>query len=389
MDDPSSTSEVSFDRTPSAPPPIPWTRRVLRLGARVYPFLVWCGAIAWAVHLHAAESGFATTLGSMDLRLVHVALPVEGKIAELRVEIGQRVQSGEVVATLDTGIIDTELSRAKARLTRAHAQIAAESERIRGDRDKQRKDFAERQADFETNGRRQRAVIEQLVAKLATDRAEALNLAPEIDRLRQAHEQKLVTADRLDELVRQHAVLLEAIEVGGEQLRLAREDLLASARFAPEHPMELDDEALLRPVRSEVETAEAELLKLELRRRAQNLLAPDSGVVSRITARPGEWCALGSKIIEIVVPESSRLTAYLTGPQVSTVRVGDSAGLRSRTRNGPPMKGRVAIVGPRVEMVPVELRANASLVEWGQMIVIEVQDSTNAIPGEVFNVSLR
>jgi len=110
---------------PPAPPPIPPGRRAARLLALAWPFLAWCGALGAAVWLYFGETGHGHALAIEEIEELKVALTVEGRIATVSVEIGQKVREGDVLATLDTRDVDGRLRAARADLDRARARLAA------------------------------------------------------------------------------------------------------------------------------------------------------------------------------------------------------------------------------------------------------------------------
>src|SRR5688572_21507020 len=94
------------------------------LRTRVLPWTVWgvtmsAAAWLWVDVKHASAVGFA--LG-VEYR---VAPPQLGRVDALAVAPGQRVQAGQVVATLDARALDAELEILAAERSRLEAELGA------------------------------------------------------------------------------------------------------------------------------------------------------------------------------------------------------------------------------------------------------------------------
>src|SRR5579884_4275686 len=55
---------------------------------------------------------------------VPLTFKTSGKLADLKVQVGQQVSKGQVLATLDTSDLQTALEQAQANLTQAQANLA-------------------------------------------------------------------------------------------------------------------------------------------------------------------------------------------------------------------------------------------------------------------------
>ena len=68
-------------------------------------------------------SNALTASGNVEATEVQVAAEVGGRIVELRVDEGDRVKAGDVIATLDTKDIELQIDRARAERAAAPAQL--------------------------------------------------------------------------------------------------------------------------------------------------------------------------------------------------------------------------------------------------------------------------
>jgi len=373
-------------RDPPPPPPLPMAPRVRRTLALAWPFVAWMGALAGAVWLYFGESWRGHALAYEDIQEVNVSPSVAGRLATLDVELGQKVEEGTVVATLDTADLDARERRARTELERLKTRAAAQREVLRSEQQDRRAQAAARRTSYTSEGSRLRALIEKLNTEQAADEAEAAALDPQIERLKPLVEKKLLTADRLEPKLQERAMLAKRISSRTDALRSAGEELASWMKQEPENISDSNLDALLLPYELEVRTQEARLAELALEREKHRIVAPVSGAVNQISARAGEWRASGATIVEIVVPRPNRIIAYVTDRQVPAVVVGTAATLRPHDHGGATIAGKVVMAGPRIEQVPLRLRAIPTIPQWGRLVTIEVEKSHEPLPGEIYDV---
>jgi multidrug resistance efflux pump len=317
---------------------------------------------------------------------VNVSPAVAGRLATLVVDLGQKVEEGDVIATLDTTDVDARERRARTELERLKTRVAAQREALRLEQEERRGQASARRTSYEAEGSRLRSLIEKLNTEQAADQAEAASLEPQIERLKPLVERKLLTADRLETKLQERAVLAKRVASRADALRSAGEELSAWMRREPEKSSETNLEALIQPYELELRGQEARLAELELEREKHRITAPVSGSVNQISARAGEWRAAGAPIVEIVVPGGNRIIAYVTDRQVPAVLVGTPATLRPHDHGGSTISGKVVVTGPRIQQVPLRLRAIPTIPQWGRLVTIEVEKSQEALPGEIYDV---
>jgi multidrug efflux system membrane fusion protein len=170
------------------------------------------------------------------------------------------------------------------------------------------------------------------------------------------------------------------------RIRFAKAEIERSrARIAAERDARMPDARLL-PLELELKSQEARAAELEREREHYRISAPVSGSIDLIAARPGEWRVAGAEIVQIVVPRPDRMTSYVTDRQIPVVTVGTRATLRPRDHGGPALEGSVVAVAPRIDQIPLRLRAIATQPQWGRQITIQVTVAGQPIPGEIYDV---
>jgi RND family efflux transporter MFP subunit len=108
-------------------------------------------------------------------RRATVAAEVTGRLMDIRVEEGQRVAQGQVLAVLDAGMADSELASAQARVASADASARAAAADLAEGRDTARRSDTLAQTGFlsKTSLVKDRARVANLEAQLARAEAEA------------------------------------------------------------------------------------------------------------------------------------------------------------------------------------------------------------------------
>ena len=137
--------------------------------AATVPAPVAVPAVAPAGHV-LVESGYVVAR-----RRATVVAEVTGRLMDIRVEEGQRVAQGQVLAVLDAGMADSELASAQARVASADASTRAAAADLAEGRDTARRSDTLAQTGFlsKTSLVKDRARVANLEAQLGRAEAEA------------------------------------------------------------------------------------------------------------------------------------------------------------------------------------------------------------------------
>jgi multidrug resistance efflux pump len=119
--------EADGPRPPAAfpePPPIPASRRLVRLAERAWPFLAWLLALAACAWLYPAGAGPGHAFAIEEADELKVSPSVAGRVATIVISPGQNVRQGDVLATLETRDLDRRITAAKDALERSRSKVA-------------------------------------------------------------------------------------------------------------------------------------------------------------------------------------------------------------------------------------------------------------------------
>jgi len=224
-------------------------------------------------------------LGYVEGDLLYIA-PIEGeRLASLSVEVGDAVQAGAPLFSMETPLLDAQRNEAAARI----AQMEAQLENLRA----------------ALNRPQQVAVLEA-----AVERAEAeLKLSQQnFQRQKALYAVRDIAKATLDNaqmaLSRDEAALAEAKRQVEAALLTGRSQEIEGA------------EAALRQAR-------AQLSQLDIRiARQKNNVAPASGVVQDVFFRKGESVNAGQPVLSLLPPENRKARFYVPQARLEAVRLG-------------------------------------------------------------------
>jgi HlyD family secretion protein len=263
--------------------------------------------------------------GHIEATEVQVSAEVGGRIVELRVEEGDRVTRGGLIARLDTR--DTELQIARARADRA----AADAQLRLLEAGSRPEDVRQAQAQVEAAQTDEGAARAELVAA-ETDlaRFEALLRA-------NAGSQK-----QRDDAKARADVAREHVRGGTERVRAARETyarLRSGAR-----PQEID------AARARVAAVDAQLASLEKNLTDAEIVSPVDGIVTSKLADLGELLAPRAAVVMVTDLDHAWANLFVPEPLIPRVKIGHAATIY--TDAGQSIAGKITFISPKAEFTP-------------------------------------
>jgi HlyD family secretion protein len=307
--------------------------------------------VGWLAHRHARTPGIVL-YGNVDLREVDLAFNGSERIASVRVQEGDRVRKGQILATLSTRRLEPQLEQAEAL---AAAQRAALARLRHGSRPQQ---------------------IAQARANLALAQAEAL-VAQENDRrvahLFRASDGRAVSRQDLDTAQAQADVGAARVDVSRKALELAvlgprQEDIAQAA-------------AVLAADSAHVRLLEQQLRDAELR-------APLAAVVRSRIAEPGDMASPQKAAFTLAILDPKWVRAYVSETELGRVHPGMPASVRVDAFPGRRFAGWVGYISPVAEFTPKTVETSdlrSSLVYQVRVFVSDPRDDLRlGMPATVY-----
>jgi HlyD family secretion protein len=264
--------------------------------------------------------------GHVEATEVHTAAEVGGRLLELKVEEGDRVEAGAVIARIDTEDVALQITRTRADRAAALAQLRLLEAGSRAE------DIRQGRAQVDASIADAAAVeAEVKAARLDLDRFEAL-LAANAGSVKQRDDAQA----RLDTaLARQRA--------GQDRVRSARETLARlEAGTRPEE---------IQAARARVAAADAQIAVLEKSLRDANVVSPIAGIVTQKLVDAGEIIMRGTPLVVITDLDNAWANLFVPEPMVPRVAIGQSATVITDA-GGPGIDGKVTYISPRAEFTP-------------------------------------
>jgi HlyD family secretion protein len=274
------------------------------------------GAAGWYLLAPGrAASGEETLVlhGNVDIREVKLGFRVAGRIAEMRVEEGDRVETGDVLANLDPVPLRQEVALAEAELAGARAALAK----------------------MEAGSRPEE--IAQAEALVAEREASLVNARADFKRQSQLVERGVASASAYDDAQARVTEVEAALASSRQALELAR------AGFREED---------IASARASLRAAEAQLAQTMTRLEDATLRAPSAGVILTRIEEEGAIVGVGEPVYTLSLASPVWVRAYIPEPELGRVRPGQPAEVTNDSAPGRVYHGQVGFVSPVAEFTP-------------------------------------
>ena len=293
-----------------------------------------------------------------------MAAEVAGRILELRVNEGDRVAAGDLIARLDTRDTELQIQRARADREAAAAQLRLLRAGSRAE--------DVRQADAQTQA------AEADVAALEADlRAAELDLE-RFESLLQANAGSRKQRD--DAKAR--------VDVARERLRGARDRVAAARETAARlrsgsRPEEID------VAQARVGAADAQIATLQKAVDDARVVSPVGGIVTQKLAETGELVLPRAPLVVVTDLDHAWANVFVPEPLIPKVRLGQPATVYTDA-GGSGLAGKVTFVSPKAEFTPRNVQTADERSKLVYRIKVAVDNREGILkPGMPVDAELR
>jgi HlyD family secretion protein len=279
-------------------------------------FLIAGSALAWMYwdkRPTATLPDVLTLYGNIDLRQVDLAFNDAARIEHIRVQTGDTVQPGQIIATLDA-------RRYAAVLAAATAQLAANQAVL----------------DKLVHGSRPED-IDRLRAVAAADQANLTNKELSYQRILSLAEQKMASPQDRDTARAARDAAAAQLQADEASLKLA----VIGSR--------VED---INQARAAVEAADAQVQSAQINLNDTELKAPAIGIVRNRILEPGDMASPAQAVITLALTDPIWARVYVDEPDLGWVREGMPATLSSDSFPGKAFTGWVGYLSPSAEFTP-------------------------------------
>jgi HlyD family secretion protein len=347
----------------------------------VIPVAVVVGALLiWSIFFRNGGNGRDVRVsGNIDVTQVDMAFKIPGRLAERRVDEGDRIRRGDLIARLDA--TDQELQVRKAEADRDYARSVL-AELKAGSRPEE---IARAGARVEQmryalkelkTGSRVQQISEaeaELSRALAAREASASQLSlavADLERYEAVYTGGGISRQALETYRTRHATAKTADEEAAARIRIARQRL-SLVREGPRSEQIRQARAALAQAEAEfalvtagprqetIAQAEARVAAAE---QALNLFrqqvadtaikAPFDGVVLSKSAEPGAYLNPGSPVVTIAQIDQVWLRAFVSETDLGRIRLGQRAEVTTDDSTGKAVTGRVTFISSQAEFTP-------------------------------------
>lgn len=285
------------------------------------------------------DNGELTLNGNVDIRSVDLAFRVPGRISEMPVEEGSKVEAGTVLARLDTRPLTDALNVAEAQIGVASAEL---DKRVTGNRPQ---DIAQAAA--------QVAAAKASLAKASEDYQRRSGLVKT-----GAVSQAVYDASRAEFLSAQ------------AQLRAAEQAL--SLQRAGARREDIDS------ARAERASAVAQRDKARTDLADAAITAPSAGTILTRAREPGAIVQAGEAVFTLTIDRPMRVRAYVPEPDLGRISPGMKV-LVTTDGNPKSYQGTIGHISPTAEFTPKSVQTEDLRTDLVYRLRIIVTDPDDAL----------
>lgn len=338
-------------------------------------------AVKWEVLKINNIQDTSLLMGNLEAQKgTEISSEIDGRIQEILVKEGQRVQRGQLLFRVDNDELQTQLLEAQANLAAEKAQLA---ELEAGSR---REDVAEAEAQLRqaqsslTNARRGASPQEIAQAKAQLESAKAgAELANErVRRFKNLRDQGVISLDTYDEQLKEQRQAIADVEVAQrrlEELKRARssdlERLTAAVEAQRQNLNRLrsgERPETIAQGRARVGQALASVKTLETRLAKARITAPFAGVVGYIPVKVGNYVQADDALTNLT--ENQELTLNLAVPlaQASRLQKGLTVQILDAEEKA-IATGQISFISPDVDNNGQSVLARATFNNQGKLLL--------------------
>lgn len=236
--------------------------------------------------------GFASSNGRIEATEVDVAAKLAGRLAEVLVDEGDFVEAGQILARMDTQVLEAQLGQAKAQMRQVENAIRTANAQV-------------------TLRQSEKATAEAVVGQRQA----------ELTATRKRYDRTLV-------LVKRNALPQQQLDddLAGLQSALASQAAARAQVLSAQAGIEAAKSQVIE-THSALEAAQANVERLQADIDDSLLKAPRTGRVQYRVAQPGEVLGAGGKVLNLVDLSDVYMTLFLPTEQAGRVALGAEARL--------------------------------------------------------------
>jgi HlyD family secretion protein len=326
------------------------------------------GLLAWRFYSarDPIPPGVVALSGRIEADESAVSPKIAGRIREITVREGDRVEAGQVIAVLDDEQIRAREQQAEAAMAAADARVRSSQQRIAILREQLRSSrIGVEQSRTEAEGRVRQAEAGVAQAEAELARAEASYKIAAFDRDAYVRLAKTgAVSERQGRQAESNAEAQAAVVASSRRRVEAAKAALSAARALLSNPQVRGFEAAAvqeqiaqanadtAASRAEASRARAQLEEARANRADLRITAPFAGTIATRAGEPGEFANVGAPLVTIVDLSKVYLRGYVPEGDIGKVRVDQAARVFLDSAPNRPLQAVVSRIDPEAAFTP-------------------------------------
>lgn len=344
---------------------------------------VWILVIAGAVMMYAHGAYLSGMSGIVESINEPVA-PVEtARLVAVHVKPGDRVKAGQLIATLDTSLLDAQAALDEASLLDTEVAVSREQQGLLQ---------VERQ--FQLALRDAETALETEKLNRGRDAAELEALRKELTRREELLAKRLISeievADlrpRIAALDRAEAAYPAVIKTIEDRAADARRELEMVQRWMQGGGTTNTDAAITKRIEDRRKMLLASRQLYRLQKDAYQLRSGGEGVVAEVLFTPGVTVPAGAPVARIVYDLTDHVSGFLPETHLHAVKEGDRMLVIPRgERSKLIFKSTVESVSPEVAAMPGRFSPIRNQPIRGRRVILKLDSDSDLLPGETVDI---
>ena len=246
----------------------------------------------WRSTQDRLPEGLSMGNGRLESTEVQIAAKIPGRLAEVRVDEGDKVLKGQLLARMDTRTLEAQRAQAEAEVLRARENYAAAQ------------------------------------ASVQLRQSELLLASQDLKRVREIFQRKYASQQLLDQ---------------------------QQARFDTANAAVVAARAQLAAIKAAIGAAEAQVAQLTSEIDDSSLRAPINGIIQLRLAEPGEVLGAGGRVLLLIDPEDQYMNLYLPASVTGRLTVGSDARILLDALPQQALPAKITFVAAKSQFTPKEV----------------------------------
>lgn len=326
-----------------------------------------------------------TISGNIEVTDAEVSFKIPGRVEKRLVSEGEQIESGQLVAVLDSLDLSQEVALREAELQAVQAMLdeleaGSRSEEI--DEAKAVQHQAQSRLDELLAGSRPQEIDGARAAEKQAQ-GEFVRWQAEFARQKKLFEDEVISSREFEETKAAYTTAKERLREVGETLKLVvegprKEEIdqararLSESRARYELAQKGPRVEKINRARADVQRAKQALALAETRLGYTALHSPLTGMVLSENVEPGEYVVAGTPVVTVGDLVNVWLRGYINETDLGRVKVGQIVHITTDTYPDKRYEGRISFISPEAEFTPKNVQTTKERVKLVYRIKVKI-----------------